>query len=239
MNKTALITGGNSGIGFATAQKLKEMGYHVHIAGRDPGKTKQAAFMLGTEALVADIERLSDIQSLITPFEETGLDVLINNAGIAKAIPIGQYDEQAFNQHFYINVRGPLFLIQSLLPALEKRKGSITTVSSIITQRGALGFAIYAATKGAIEAFTRNLAVELAPRNIRINAVCPGAIDTPMFSKMGIPLDQLETVLERVLSTIPLKRFGNAKEVADVIAAQVESTYVTGSIWVVDGGVNT
>ena len=239
MNKIALITGGNSGIGLATARKLKEMGYHVHIAGRDPGKTKQAASTLGAKALVADIERLSDIQSLITPFEETGLDVLINNAGIAQAISIGQYDEQTFNQHFYINVRGPLFLIQSLLPALEKRKGSITTVSSIITQRGVPGCAIYAATKGAIEAFTRNLAVELAPRNIRVNAVCPGAIDTPIFSKTGIPLDQLETVQERVLSTIPLRRFGNAKEVADVITAQVESTYVTGSIWVVDGGVNT
>jgi NAD(P)-dependent dehydrogenase (short-subunit alcohol dehydrogenase family) len=81
--------------------------------------------------------------------------------------------------------------------------------------------------------------VELVPRNIRVNTVCPGAIDTPIFSKMGIPLDQLETVQERVLSTIPLKRFGNAKEVADVIAAQIESTYVTGSVWVVDGGVNT
>ena len=239
MRKTALVTGGNSGIGFEAAKKLHARGYRVFISGRNQARVEEAAAMLGVEGLIANMEETSALNSLVAPFEETGLDALVNNAGIAKLVPIGEYSETTFDHHFYTNVRGPLLLIQAALPALEKRAGSVTNVSSIISQRGSPGFAMYAATKGATEALTRNLALELAPRGVRINAVSPGAIDTPIFSKMGIVPDQLEAAAESLLGTIPLRRFGHAEEVADVIVSQLESTYVTGSVWAVDGGVNT
>lgn len=239
MKKIALITGGNSGIGFATAQKLQKKGYQVYIVGRNPEKVQQAASKLGVEPLIADMGQLVDIESLAALFRNSGLDVLVNNAGIAQPVPIEAYDGDVFDRLFYTNVRGPLFLIKNLLSAIEKKSGSITTVSSIITQRGASGFSLYAATKGAVNAFTKNLAVELAPRGVRVNAVCPGAIETPIFSKMGIPSEQLGAAKEQLLSTIPLRRFGSSEEVANVILAQLEATYVTGSVWEIDGGVNT
>lgn len=238
MRKTALVTGGNSGIGFETAKKLRQRGYSVYISGRDHGRVKEAAAELSVEALIADMTVTSDLESLVLPFEKTGLDALVNNAGIAKLVPVGEFTEEVFDDHFHTNIRGPLLLIQAALPALEKRSGSVTNVSSIITQRGSPGFAIYAATKGATEALTRNLALELAPRNVRINAVCPGAIDTPIFSKLGIPPEGLKAVGEGLLAKIPLRRFGHPEEVADVIVSQLESSYATGSVWEVDGGVN-
>ncbi len=238
MRKTALVTGGNSGIGFETAKELRQRGYTVYIAGRDRDRVMQAAAALEVEALIADLAVPSDLESLVLPFQEMGLDALVNNAGMARFVPIGEYTEQVFDDHFYTNVRGPLLLIQAALPALEKRRGSVTNVSSIITRRGSPGFATYAATKGAIEALTRNLASELAPRNVRINAVCPGAIDTPIFSKSGIAPEALRVAKEDLLAKIPLRRFGHPKEVADVIIGQLESTYTTGSVWEVDGGVH-
>ena len=125
------------------------------------------------------------------------------------------------------------------MAALEKKSGCIINISSIITRRGGPGFGIYAATKGAIESITRNLAIELAPKKIRINAICPGAIDTPMFDKFGLPEDQSAAAKEYALSTIPLGRFGDPSEIAQVVISQAESTYVTGAIWHVDGGVDT
>jgi len=237
--KIALVTGGTSGIGFAVAKKLKDNNYQVCITGRSQKKVEAAASEIGAVPLLADIKDPNDITRLAAQFKDSGLDVLINNAGIAKAIPIDACSVEFFDEYFYTNVRGPLLLIRYLLGALEARKGSITTVSSIITRRGAPGFATYAATKGAIEAFTKSLAKELAPRSVRINAVSPGAIDTPIFSKMGIPEESWEVVQQQILSTIPMGRFGVPEEVAEVILAQIEASYVTGSVWAVDGGVDT
>ncbi|MGH8592881.1 MAG: SDR family NAD(P)-dependent oxidoreductase [Gammaproteobacteria bacterium] len=239
MHRVALITGGNSGIGNAVAKKLISLGYYVYISGSDPRKTKQAALALGAEAIIADLRSLESIECIAAPFSEKGLDVLINNAAIVSFLPIDMLSEQSFDDHFHVNVRSPLFLIKALLKPLEKRKAAVTNISSVISQCGVPGFSVYAATKGAIEAVTRNLAIELAPRCIRVNAVCPGAIDTPIFSKMGIPEDQLETTESHIASSIPLQRFGTPEEVADVVVAQVEASYVTGAVWHVDGGVST
>lgn len=239
MQKIALITGGTSGIGYATAKKLIHNKYHVYITGRDHDKLQDTAATLGVSTLFADIQKPDDINRIAMQFDDSGLDALINNAGIAKAIPIDACTVESFDEYFYTNVRGPLLLIRYLLDALEKNKGCVTTVSSIITRRGAPGFATYAATKGAIEAFTKSLAKELAPRSIRINAISPGAIETPIFSKMGIPEEAWETTRQQILSTIPMARFGTPDEVAEVILAQIEASYVTGSVWTVDGGVDT
>lgn len=239
MGRIALITGGNSGIGHAVAAKLIASGYDVYISGRDPIKTKQAALALGAKAVIADLRSLEQLELIAAPFSEKGLDVLVNNAAIATFLPIDMLSKDSFDEHFHVNVRSPLFLIKALLKALEKRKGVIVNISSIISQRGVPGFSLYAATKGAIEAFTGNLAIELAPRCIRVNAICPGAIDTPMFNKVGIPEDQVETTKSHMASSIPLQRFGRPEEVADVVVAQVDASYVTGSVWHVDGGVSS
>ena len=238
MERVALVTGGNSGIGYATARLLKEREYRVFIAGRNAAGLVHAGQELNVETLTVDLEDANAVRAVASQFFESGLDVLVNSAGIGVFLPIGSYDEANIAQHFNVNVRAPLLLIQELVPALEKNQGSVTTVSSIISNHGAAGAAIYAATKGAVEAFTRSLALELAPRKIRVNAVAPGAIDTPMFSKMGLTAEQIDMVMEGHRTTIPLRRLGSPEEVAQVIVAQAEATYVTGSIWTVDGGVD-
>ncbi len=237
MTKIALVTGGNSGIGFETAKKLIERGYRVYISGRDQERVTKSAARLGAQPLIANMAVQSEVESLVAPFEETGLDALVNNAAIARFVPVGSYTEATFEDHFRTNVWGPLFLIQAALPSLESRRGCVTNVSSVITRRGAPGFATYAATKGAIEALTRVLALELASRHVRVNAICPGAIDTPIFSKMGIPPEALEVAAQEMQAKIPLSRFGRPEEVAEVIVHQLESSYTTGSIWEVGGGV--
>ncbi len=238
MKKNALVTGGNSGIGFATAKLLKERGYEVYISGRNRDKIDLAATELGITGLVADMSNLDDVRSLAANFLDSGLDVLVNNAGIAKFIPIGLYEEEDFDEHINTNLKGPLFLIQALLPALEKRGGAITNVSSIVTTHGMPNLGIYSTTKGGIDALCHTLALELAPKGIRINAVSPGAVDTPMAEKFGIEAEQLKEIAAQVSKTIPLQRYGASEELAHVIVSQLESTYTTGAVWVVDGGVS-
>ncbi|MEJ2442664.1 MAG: SDR family NAD(P)-dependent oxidoreductase [Exilibacterium sp.] len=235
--KTALVTGGNSGIGFATAKLLCQRGYHVFILGRQKETTIKAAESISCKYILADLENENEIIQLAEYFTKTGLDFLVNNAGVAQITPIDTITQENIQQHFSINVYAPLLLIRTLLSALKHRRGSVTNISSVITTRSSIGFTAYAASKGAIEAATKSLAVELSTYNVRVNAVCPGAIDTSIFSKMGIPDDQLPDLQARLLSTIPMGRIGKTNEVAEVILAQGENPYVTGSIWLVDGGV--
>lgn len=237
MKKNALVTGGNSGIGYAVAALLKERGYDVFICGRDAQRVARAAEELDVHPLVADVARLDDLRSLAAHFLESGLNVLINNAGVAELLPIGHYTPEAYARHFDTNVRGPLFLIQELLPALEKRQGAVTNISSLIVTHGAPASVLYAATKGAVDAFTRSLAKELAPHGIRINVVAPGAIETQIFAKAGLNAEQQAQLAAQQCGEIPLKRRGEPREVAEVVLAQLESSYVTGSIWHVDGGI--
>ncbi len=232
-----LVTGANSGIGFATAQRFKQAGYEVYMSGRDKKKIQLAADKLNAYPICADLSDNSATDEISSIFQDSGLDVLVNNAGVAGYTPVGSYSAQDLETHFQVNVVAPLLLIQALLPALKQRKGCITNVSSVITRRGAAGFSIYAASKGAIEASTRTLALELASEDVRINAVCPGPIDTPIFSKMGFPQQGIADIHNKVISTVPMHRLGTAEEVAEVIFAQSVASYVTGSIWTVDGGV--
>jgi len=237
MKKTALVTGGNSGIGYATAKILKEHNFQVCITGRDAQRVAVAAKELGVAGKVADMANLEDLRTIPELFPD-GLDALVNNAAIASFKPLADLIEEDYSKYFDTNIRGPLTLIQVLLPALEKRQGSITNVSSAIVNNGLPNASLYAATKGAVDSFTRSLALELAPKKIRINVVTPGAIETPILQKFGLSPEALEARKAKQRSLIPMGRYGTAEEVARVIVAQLESTYVTGSIWSVDGGVD-
>jgi len=208
------------------------------ISGRDSDKLTQAAAELGVEWVVADMARLEDLKMLATRFNESGIDVLVNNAAIVAFMPIEAHAEVDYDNFLNTNIRGPMALIQALLPALRKRQGCITNISSAISSNGLPNATLYAATKGAMDAFSRSLALELAPQNIRVNVISPGAIDTPLISKLGLDESQIEAIKAHVESTIPMKRYGRPEEVAQVIFAQVAATYVTGAIWAVDGGVD-
>lgn len=239
MKKKVLVTGGASGIGFAVAKKFSQEGNSVYLLGRDSAATKAAAEQIGAEPVVADVMNLVKLGALEEIFRDDGLDVLVNNAGICRIVSFGMYNEAVYDEHFHTNIRAPIFLTQLLLPALEKRKGAVINVSSVITRKAAPGMGIYAATKGALEAFTRNLAVELATRGVRVNAVCPGAIETPLGFKMGIPESHMEQFVQQVIGTVPMRRLGSPDEVAEVVYAQALASYVTGAVWTVDGGVDT
>ncbi|MGV8837443.1 SDR family NAD(P)-dependent oxidoreductase [Cellvibrio sp.] len=238
MQKTALVTGGNSGIGYATAKLLKEKGYDVTICGRNSERVNQAATELGVNGLVADMGIASDVAKLAAHFDGKSLNALVNNAAIARFAPLAYCTSADFDEFMNTNVRGPLDLIKGVLPALQKVGGSITNVSSAVVNNGLANAALYAATKGALEAFTKSLAIEFAPVGVRINAVAPGAIDTPIITKLGLDEQTQAVVKAHMETTIPLARFGRADEVAEVIVAQLESSYTTGAIWAVDGGVN-
>ena len=239
MQKTALVTGGNSGIGYATAKLLKEKNYAVTICGRDPGRVEAAAAELGVTGVVADMGNLEHVQQLAARFAGKPLDVLVNNAGIARFVPLQFSSTADFEEIMNVNIRGPLELIKQLLPSLQEAKGSITNISSAVVNNGLANASIYAASKGALEAMTKSLAIEFAPINVRVNAIEPGAIATPIVTKLGLDPAMLPALQAHMESTIPMHRFGTSEEVAAVIVAQLESTYTTGAVWVVDGGVNS
>ncbi len=237
--KNALVTGvgDSSGIGYATAHLLKQKGYNVCISGRHSKHLQTLANDLEVDSVLADMSKPKDIENLATRFDQ-GLDVLVNNAGIVKAVAISDISWEDCHEIFSVNVWGSLYLMKQLLPALEKRQGAITLVSSIAAETAAKPYvSLYAATKGALNALSKNLVAELTPKGIRINAVAPGPIDTAMFDKVSNPEEAL-AFKNALKQEIPMKRLGRPDEVADVIVAQLESTYVTGSIWTVDGGIS-
>lgn len=239
MTKRALVTGGNSGIGYATARLLKARSYEVTIAGRDATRMQSAAQELGVSWKLLDLANLEHIHSVAEEFIHDGIDAVVNNAALARFLPIEAHTPRDYDEFFYTNIRGPLALIQALTPALERRQGAITNISSAVVSNGLPYASLYAATKGAIDASTKSLAVELAPRGIRVNVVSPGAIDSPMLSKPGIPAEVLAVIRQQQETVIPLRRYGRPEEVAHVICAQIEATYVTGAVWMVDGGVDS
>ena len=238
MKKTALVTGGNSGIGYATAKLLKEKEYKVFISGRNQERLEKAAKDIGVDFIVCDISELEDIKKLASNFLANGLDILINNAGISKFTPLANANPLDWKEITDTNILGPIILIKELLPALEKSKGSIVNVSSVCAIFGVPQTYVYSATKAGLEAVTRVFAAELAPKKIRINTVSPGFCDTKM-PKMNLTSEQYAKFKHQVeKNKIPLQRFGTPQEVAHVIVAQAEATYVTGSVWIVDGGIS-
>lgn len=240
-NKVTVITGGNSGIGFATAQKFKEEGATVVITGRSEEKVKQAAAELGVEGIVADVQDLASIDRLVEQVKNTygAIDTLFVNAGVFVPSPIGHLEEESYDYQMNINLKGAIFTLEKFLPVL-KDGASVINLSSINAYTGMPNTALYAASKAGLNAFSRTAATELAPRKIRVNVVNPGPIATPIFGKAGLSEEQLQGMGDAMQARIPLKRYGEPSEIANMVCflASDQSSFMTGSEINVDGGTN-
>ena len=239
--KLAVITGGNSGIGYATAKKLKEDGATVIITGRSKEKVDKAAKELNIIGLTANVKDLNEIDNAVKTIknEYNKIDILFVNAGVFTPIPIGKNTEDSFDYIMDINFKGAVFTIEKFLPIINDG-GSIINLSSINAYTGMPNTSIYAASKAALNSYTRTAATELAPRKIRVNAVNPGPIATPIFSKTGMTEEQLNGMDQLMKERIPLKRYGKPEEIAEVVSflASDKASFITGSEYNVDGGIN-
>ena len=240
-NKVAVITGGNSGIGFATAQEFKAQGARVILIGRNADAVAKAAAEISgdTLGLVADVSRVADIDRAFATIREKAVrvDVLFVNAGIAKFAPLADSTEALFDEINDANMKGAYFTVQRALPLLSEGASVIFT-SSTVVHFGMPGASIYAAGKAALNSLAKTLAIELAGKKIRVNVVSPGPIATPIFGKMGMPKEALDQVAAGILSQVPLARFGESAEIAKAVTylASADASYVSGTELLVDGG---
>ena len=240
--KTALVTGGNSGIGLATAKRFQEEGARVAISGRSKKTLEEAAKSLGNGLLAvqADVAKLSDLDKLFAEVSQRlgKIDVLFVNAGIAKFAPLAETSEALYNEMFDINVKGAYFTIQKALPLLNDG-ASIILNTSVADRKGIPGGSVYAATKAAMRSFARTMAAELVGRGIRVNTVAPGPIVTPILERNGLTQEAIDGFEKMFIALNPMKRYGKPEEVAGVVAflASQDSSYMTGVEINVDGGV--
>jgi NAD(P)-dependent dehydrogenase (short-subunit alcohol dehydrogenase family) len=239
--KVAVITGGNSGIGLATAKRLQEEGAKVAISGRSKKTLDEAVKSIGNGvvAVQSDVASLADIDKLFGEVSKKlgKIDVLFVNAGIAKFAPLSDTSEKLFDEQFDINVKGAYFTIQKALPFLNDG-ASIVLNTSVVDQKGTIGASAYAGTKAAMRSLARTAAAELVGRGIRVNAVAPGPIETPILGKNGLPQEAIDDFAKHITERIPMKRFGQPEEVAATVAflASQDASYITGVEINVDGG---
>lgn len=239
--KTAVITGGNSGIGFSTAELFLQEGAKVIITGRRTDAVKEATEKLGKNAfgIVSDAGSMRDIKALPEKLKEitSQVDVLFANAGVGLFAPFNETTEDLFDSTLNINFKGVFFTIQGILPLMSDGS-SIILNSTILVHSGMETSAAYSASKGAVLSLGKTLAIELASRNIRVNSISPGPISTPIFSKMGLPEEALAQMAADLQAKVPLKRFGESRDIAKValFLASEESSFMTGSEVAVDGG---
>ena len=239
--KRALITGGTTGIGFETARQFLEEGARVAITGINPATLDAARSSLGPGVLViaADAAAVAAQKTIAETVrrEFGGLDILFVNAGIVEMRPVGQWDEAAFDRSFAINLKGPFFLIQELLP-LFANPASIILNGSVNAHIGMPNTSVYGATKAAMISFTRTLSGELISRGIRVNAVSPGPISTPLYGKLGFSAADLKNVAASIQGQVPAARFGSPAEIAKAVVflASDESAFTVGSELMIDGG---
>lgn len=241
--KTAVVTGGTSGIGLATARLLVSEGARVVVTGRNPKGIAAARAELGERAIVveSDSASLSDIDKLVATVKKElgGVDLLFVNAGIAKFVPLADVTEAGFDETFGINIKGPYFLVQRLAGVIRDG-GSVVLNTSVVDEKGFASTSVYAASKAALRSLARTLATELLPRGIRVNAVSPGPITTPIFGKMDLPPEQLDGMAEQFREMVPMKRFGRAEEVAKAVTfLGFDATFSTGVELPIDGGVSS
>jgi NAD(P)-dependent dehydrogenase (short-subunit alcohol dehydrogenase family) len=241
--KRALITGGTTGIGFETAREFVAEGARVAITGKNPATLDAARKELGNEVLIisSDASDVSAQKAVAATLKEKfgGIDAVFINAGVADLRPLEQWDEAGFDRSFHINVKGPFFLIQALLPIFAN-PASIVINASVNVHIGMANSSIYAASKAAILSFARTLSGELLARGIRVNAVSPGPIATPLHSKFGLPEADLRAISASIKGQVPAGRFGNPSEIAKAVVflASDEATFAVGGELLIDGGMS-
>jgi len=239
--KIAVVTGGNSGIGLATAKRLLDEGAKVAISGRNQKTLDEATRSLGKDVLVvkADTAQLSETTRLLKAVNDRfgKIDILFINAGVAKFAPLTDTPESLFDEQFDINIRGAYFTIQKAVPFLNDG-ASVILNTSVAGSTGTPGTSAYSATKAALRSLARTAAAEFAARNIRVNAVAPGPIVTPIFGRTGLPQQEIDDWAKQLVQKVPLQRFGQPEEVAGVVAflASSDASYITGVEINVDGG---
>jgi NAD(P)-dependent dehydrogenase (short-subunit alcohol dehydrogenase family) len=242
-DKVAVITGGNSGIGFATAQRFVDEGAYVYITGRRQAELDKAVMLIGrnVRAVRGDVQNVDDIKELFAIIAQDGrkIDILVANAGFLDRQLLTETTEENFDKSFGINVRGLLFTVQQGLLFLRDG-GSIILISSIAGFKGFPGHSSYSATKAAVRSFVRTWTAELKTRGIRVNAISPGPIDTPLIDSQAPTKEGSDEIRAYLAAAVPLGRLGRPDEVASaaLFLASIESSFVGGIDLVVDGGIS-
>jgi len=239
--KIALVTGGTSGIGLATAKQFVAEGAHVFITGRRQPELDAAVNLIGRDVsgIRGDVSSLADLDSLFDAIKQKKgrLDVLFANAGSGRLAPIGQITEEHFDNTFNTNVRGLLFTVQKALPLMPPGS-SIILNASTASIKGIPAFSVYCATKAAVRSFARTWTLDLKEHEIRVNAVSPGLVPTPGYDLLGLTKDQMRGFVDFQLANIPMGRVGTADEIAKVVVflASDDSSFVNGIELFADGG---
>jgi NAD(P)-dependent dehydrogenase (short-subunit alcohol dehydrogenase family) len=242
-SKVVLVTGANSGIGEATAVALLEAGATVYAtARRESVLLEVRAKHPGIHWVLADVRDAAATRKAVEGVvRDAGrLDVLVNNAGAFRPGPLEASSPADIALQFETNVYGLTYATQAALPALRESKGSIVNIGSAAGHKPGPGFSLYAASKAAVESLTRSWALELAPQGIRVNAIAPGPVDTPVFIKAGLPAEMISGMKDALIKSLPLGRMAQPQEIAHWIAlvADPASTWMTGQVLSVDGGMS-
>ncbi len=239
--KIALVTGANSGIGFATAKRFVAEGAYVYITGRRDAELARAAAAIARNvtAVPGDVSKPADLDRLFAQIQRDKgrLDIVFANAGVAKFAPLGTITEEFYDSIFDVNVKGLLFTVQKALPLMPEG-GSIIVNASVVASKGLPANSVYSATKAAVRSFARTWTTDLKSRRIRVNAVSPGTIDTPGLNDLLASSDVGEQRRKAITSAVPLGRFGTPDEIATAVVflASDDASYVTGAELFVDGG---
>jgi len=240
-DKVAVVTGGNSGIGLATAKAFAREGARVAITGRSDTTLKAAQKELGPDAVVikADMSRVPEIASAMDLIKKKlgRIDALFVNAGIGRFVPLEDVTEEFFDETIATNLKGALFTVQKAIP-LFSRGAAVVLNASINAHLGLPGSSVYGASKAAVVNLAKTLSADLLQRGVRVNVVSPGPITTPIFDRMGLPEEQARQLKEQITEKVPLKRFGHPEEIAAAVLylSSSESAFVVGAELVVDGG---
>ncbi len=241
-NKIAVITGGSSGIGLATAKRFTEEGAYVFITGRRQSELDKAKAAIGKNATVVqgDVANLADLDRLyaIIKSEKAALDIVVANAGVGEMLPTAQVTPEHYDKTFNVNARGTFFTVQKALPLL-RQGGSIVLVGSGVHTKGFPFYVTYAATKAAMRSFARSWAADFKDRGIRVNTLSPGPVDTPIIDGQFKTKEEAEAMKVQFAQMVPLGRLGQADEMASAILflASEDSSYSTGIDLVADGGI--
>jgi NAD(P)-dependent dehydrogenase (short-subunit alcohol dehydrogenase family) len=238
-NKIAVITGGNSGMGYGTANLLKELGATVIITGRRKEAIEKAANELSVHAILSDQSKMEDIDHLVQEVTKNfgKVDILFINAGISGTSSIELETPENFDNMMNVNFKGVYFTLSKFIPHLNDG-ASVVLLSSVLASTISPGLAVYSASKAAVNSLMKTAALELAPRKIRVNAISPGAIDTELFSKMGMDEAALAGMTDYLISLTPIGRIGKPEEIGQLVSflSSDEASFITGSEHVIDGG---